>query len=266
MRLFILALFLAILPLPAFADDAVAAAKAAASNFEQSKALAEGGNVTAEYNLAEIYIKGAGVKQDFAEAAKWYAKAAEAGQPDAQSRLGVMYVKGIGVAHDYEKAGQWFMLAAKQDNIDAETYLGFLYAGGMGFKKDNAQALLWFKRAAEAGSVLAQYNTAVMYEKGLGAAQNDLAASNYYRMAAEQGNADAAFSLGQDYAVGKAGIGQDPLEAYAWLSVADTLGNTDAASLRESVLQSLSTRDLTKAQILFKKYLALYGHIPQAAP
>jgi TPR repeat protein len=131
----------------------------------------------------------------------------------------------------------------------------------MGFKKNNAQALVWFRRAAEWGSALAQYNAAVMYEKGLGAAQNDLAAFKYYMMAAQQGNADAAFSVGKDYTVGiRPEVPKDPMEAYAWLSVADSLGNPDAAGLRESVIHSLSTHDLTKAQILFKKYLAQYGH------
>jgi len=264
MRLFILTLCFMVLSHPSFATDAVAP-KPNAPDFEQTKALAEQGNVTAEFNFGEMYAKGAVVKQDFTEAAKWYARAAEAGQGTSQVRLGVMYVKGIGVPQDYEKAGQLFTEAAKQDNLDAETYLGVLYAGGMGFKKDNVQALKWFRRAAEQGSVTAQYNAAVMYEKGLGAEQNDLAANKYYRMAAEQGNADAQFSLGSEYTTGRNGVPKDYEEAYAWLSVADALGNTDAAGLRESVIKSLSTYDLTKAQILFRQYLARYSESPQNA-
>ncbi len=102
-------------------------------------------------------------------------------------------------------------------------------------------------------------------EKGLGATQNDLAAYKYYLMAAQQGNADAALSVGKDYIVGiRPDVPKDPIEAYAWLSLADALGNEEAAGVRESVIHSVDTHDLTKAQVLFQKYLADYGHTSQA--
>ncbi len=56
--------------------------------------------------------KGHGVKQDFAEAARWYAKAAERGDAFAQSNLGLLYANGQGVKQDYVQTYKWFALAA----------------------------------------------------------------------------------------------------------------------------------------------------------
>src|SRR4029077_12512676 len=55
---------------------------------------------------------GQGVPQDYAEAAKWYRKAADQGFAEAQSNLGAMYAKGQGVPQDYVEAYKWFDLAA----------------------------------------------------------------------------------------------------------------------------------------------------------
>ncbi len=41
-----------------------------------------------------MYIKGDGVEQDYAEAVKWYKKAALQGFADAQFNLAAMYCEG----------------------------------------------------------------------------------------------------------------------------------------------------------------------------
>ncbi len=48
-----------------------------------------------------MYDKGLGVTQDYAQAAKWYRKAAEQGHAYAQFNLGYMYRFGQGVPQDY---------------------------------------------------------------------------------------------------------------------------------------------------------------------
>ena len=56
-----------------------------------------------------MYVKGQGdVRQDYAEAVKWYRKAAEQGFAEAQYNLGVMYAKGEGVRQNYKIAKKWF--------------------------------------------------------------------------------------------------------------------------------------------------------------
>ncbi len=52
--------------------------------------LAAQGDAHAQFNLGVMYDKGRGVSQDYAEAVKWYRKAAEQGHASAQHNLGVM--------------------------------------------------------------------------------------------------------------------------------------------------------------------------------
>lgn len=47
------------------------------------RALAEHGNVDAQYDLAQKYYTGKGVEKDLHEAVKWYRKAAEQDLPEA---------------------------------------------------------------------------------------------------------------------------------------------------------------------------------------
>ena len=44
-----------------------------------------------------MYDRGDGVPQDFAEAMKWYRRAADQGYANAQSNLAIMYNNGHGV-------------------------------------------------------------------------------------------------------------------------------------------------------------------------
>ena len=75
----------------------------------------------AQSKLGEMYAKGQGVPQDYAQAALWYRKAADQGDTDAQSKLGEMYAKGQGVPQDYAQAHMWLNLAATKlpDAADA---------------------------------------------------------------------------------------------------------------------------------------------------
>ena len=45
----------------------------------------------AQVNFGYMLLEGATVPQDYAEAAKWYRKAADQGLADAQNTLGYMY-------------------------------------------------------------------------------------------------------------------------------------------------------------------------------
>ena len=55
---------------------------------------------------------GQGVLQDYAEAIRWFRKAANRGEAIAQSQLGLMYASGHGVPQDYVQAHMWLNLAA----------------------------------------------------------------------------------------------------------------------------------------------------------
>ena len=64
---------------------------------EEFRKLAEQGNARAQSHLGYMYYVGDGVPQSFAEARKWYEKAAVQGDKDAQYNLAVAYE--IGRAH-----------------------------------------------------------------------------------------------------------------------------------------------------------------------
>jgi hypothetical protein len=57
-----------------------------------------------QLKLAEAYLFGEGVPEDFSQSAAWYRKAAEQGNADAQFKLGEMYGNGEGVPQDHAQA------------------------------------------------------------------------------------------------------------------------------------------------------------------
>jgi len=91
--------------------------------------------------------KGQGVPQDYAEAVKWYLKAAEQGIASAQFKLGVMYDKRQGVPQNFVEAVKWYRKAAEQGNAEAQYNLGMMYFAGLGVPKDYAVAHMWFHLA-----------------------------------------------------------------------------------------------------------------------
>ena len=99
---------------------------AAASKFDETKALAELGMAAAQYDLALMYGNGEGVPENDAEAVKWYRKAADQGYADAQLNLGNMYAKGEGVPENDIRAYVWWSMAKTQGNTKAAGNLDIL--------------------------------------------------------------------------------------------------------------------------------------------
>ncbi len=73
-------------------------------------ALAEQGIAETQFYLGLMYEKGLGVPQDYAEAVRWYRKAAEQGHAKAQRTLARMHSRGV--TQDHVQAHMWFNLAA----------------------------------------------------------------------------------------------------------------------------------------------------------
>ncbi len=109
---------------------------------------AEQGRASAQYNIASLYERGLGVTQDFAEAVGWYRKAAEQGYPSAQNNLGILYDHGRGVTQDFAEAVRWYRSAAEQGEAFAQYNLGNEYALGQGVTQDYVQAHKWYNLAA----------------------------------------------------------------------------------------------------------------------
>ena len=73
---------------------------------------AEQGYAKAQYNIGQMYLRGDGVLQDYAEAVKWYRLSAEQGYAKAQYNIGQMYRRGEGVLQDNVRAHMWYNIAA----------------------------------------------------------------------------------------------------------------------------------------------------------
>ena len=71
-------------------------------------------NAQAQIILANCYIEGIGVEQDYAKAVTIYEEYTEQGYAIAQNNLGVCYYNGKGVKQDYVKAVYWYTKSVGQ--------------------------------------------------------------------------------------------------------------------------------------------------------
>lgn len=110
----------------------------------------------AEYSVGMMHYRGQGVKEDPAEAVKWFDKAAGRGLPQAMLAMGVAYEKGKGVPGEQASAAKWYRMAAAKNYALAELYLGDMYLRGRGVAKDTDQALYWYRKAADHGNAAAK--------------------------------------------------------------------------------------------------------------
>jgi TPR repeat protein len=175
----------------------------------------------AQYNLGSMYLEGQGVLEDYAEAAKWYRKAAKQGDAHAQYNLGLMYEKGQGVRQDDAQAAKWFREAAEQGHLLAQ-------------KSPAARVRILLARMAVHRAFAdregeAQLNLAAVLGLGLvppaeagfdeGVAAYDRGdyetAFREIKPLAERGNAAAQHFLGSMYLEGK-GVPQDYAQAAKW--------------------------------------------------
>ena len=214
---------------------------------DDTKKVAEQGDVTAQFNLGNMYArrayKGEGAPKDFTEAAKWYRKAAEQGHAEAQVNLGSMYRNGNeyykgSVPKDFTEAMKWFRKAAEQGDAEGQHMLGNMYyGGGIGRPKEK-----WEWDAVR------------------------LEASEWYRKAAEQGHAEAQRVLGRMYAEGD-GVPEDYVEAYMWFNIAAAHGNEyTAKSFIDKLLAKMSQEQIAEAQAMTRKWLEDFEKRNQGRP
>jgi TPR repeat protein len=147
---------------------------------------ADQGDTKAQYGVGYMYYYGQAVQQDYAEAFLWYNKAAEQGYAKAQVNLSLMYYYGQGTPRDYATAVGWYRKAANQGDAVGQEGLGFMYYYGQGTPQDFTEAFRWFSKAAYQGDAKAQDQMGYMYSHGLGAPQSRADANHWYRKAADQ--------------------------------------------------------------------------------
>jgi len=126
---------------------------------------------------------------DYAEAVRWWRKAADAGNADAQYNLGLAYLNEE-VGDDYGEPVLWFRKAAEQGHAEALFTLGWMYDSCFGVPRDYAEAVRWYRKAADQGFAGAQHNLGRMYYNGFGVPQDYVQAYMWASLAASVSTED----------------------------------------------------------------------------
>lgn len=161
-----------------------------AAGVQYLRTLAGQGDANAQWLLADMYVNGRGVPQNYATARQWYERAAAQGDAEAQYDLGVLYFLGWGVPEDYAMAGKWYERAAIQGHARAQYFLGMLYLFGWGVPMDRAKAARWYEQAATQGHARAQIGLGMLYANGWGVPKDHVRAYMWDNLAAADSTGD----------------------------------------------------------------------------
>ena len=189
------------------------------------------------YQEGEKYYYGRGVRQDYAEAAKWYRASADKGNADAEHSLGHMYYFGQGVRQDNEEAIKWYSLASAHGNIRARKML--LRLQGASGSVPGTCTAQGTSGTSDSGDSDWCYQVAENYYYGHGVRQDYAEAAKWYRASADKGSADAEYSLGHMYQFGQ-GVRQNSRDAANWFLKAAAQGHAKARKRLENIMPSLS--------------------------
>lgn len=201
---------------------------------------ANAGETQAEHDLAELYKFGQGVQQDYAEAAKWYLKAAENGDADSELNLGYIYQTGSGVKKNEKEAAKWLEKAAEQGVMEAESAIGSAYLNGTGVRKNKVTAARWFEKAAE------------------------------------QGDGDSMRQLGVMRWLGQ-GVSRDLVIAYMWLTLSESFNSidmrlranpfvVDVPSMRHELMRVMNESEVSEGKELAAEWIAKHPQLTPANP
>jgi uncharacterized protein len=113
------------------------------------KAATRGDN-EARVALAQAFLNGRGVTQDFSRARYWCNESARHGEATGQYCLGYIYQRGLGVPASPKNAKRWYEAAAAQGNIASIRAVAQIDETGEGGKPDLVEAAAWYAKLAAA--------------------------------------------------------------------------------------------------------------------
>jgi len=99
---------------------------------------------------ALAYLHGLGVEKDHPRALRMFLQDADRGDKVAMNNIGVIYKCGYGVTVDYAEAMRWFNRAADVEGA-ANLNIARLYEGGLGVPLDRLTAYQYYSRAKRLG-------------------------------------------------------------------------------------------------------------------
>ena len=114
--------------------------------FDEFLRQAEKGTTRAYFYVGAAYTAGTGTPQDYAEAEKWYRKAAELELHAGMEALGIFYQLGQGVEQDRVEAQSWYYVAEelspKFEGFLTAVNAKYMNAAELEEARDRADALL----------------------------------------------------------------------------------------------------------------------------
>ena len=139
------------------------------------------------WRLGDLYYQGEGVEQNLVLAEVFYEEAAEVGVASAMCMIGDMYYYGVhSVKTDnYAEAVRWYKKAARREDEWGLYALGMCFYLGRGVAQSYKKAVKYFSRSAAYGCPDALWHLASCYYNGIGTKKNKKKAYKYYRAAVE---------------------------------------------------------------------------------
>jgi len=201
------------------------------------------GDSAAQTLVAEMMMKGQGVKRDAKTAAFWYQKAAAGGDPSAMFQYAMLLMSGRDVPRDKKQADDYMRKAAEAGNSSAQFNWAQILVSDNPGERGLHLALPYYEKAAAQGVADAQYAVAQLYMalKSLPAEKKNSARS-WLERAAKAGFDTAQLDMGI-WLVNGVGGEQDYDKGFEWMRIAATRGNVVAQNkLSHLYIDALGTR------------------------
>jgi exopolysaccharide production negative regulator len=120
-------------------------------------------------------IAGSDLKADPEQAMRMFRYAAtNFGDPDAQYNLARLYMDGAGgLTKDNRQAARWLYLAAEKGHVESQALLGHLLFSGNGVAVQRARGLMWLTLAREGANGKGQAWVKALYDQDMKSANDN---------------------------------------------------------------------------------------------
>jgi TPR repeat protein len=180
------------------------------------KIAAEGGRRDAQWLLGERYLREKdGKGKNVATGIELLRRSAAQGSSRAQTMLGWAYWSGVGVKQDFAEAAKWFTAAARQEDGYALAALSAFYYYGTGVVQDPALGKRLLLRAAELGDDKGLAGAWKLLLAGQPEDRDPRLGMHFLNKAASTNDANAAYMLAREYLTGR-DVPRDPSRAVEW--------------------------------------------------
>lgn len=271
-----------------YKDETMEAWKRELMPEEGLEELAESGDEAAMNDLANAYLNGDGVEQDFEKSLYWWKKLAECDDPTGQYNVGLYYAKGCGVERDFDKAAEWMRKSSENGDKDAEKLIDLFAKAGENLRKAETgdadaqaevanlmmylgrsvtvpgidsedefrDAVKWAQKAADNGSGEGCWILGLAYEHGRGVKEDLNLAIEYFEKGVNLGHAKCMGNLGAIYMNGQV-KGKTKEDGFRLMKKAAELGDVHSMKNVGSCYQFGNGVDdsMRKAVYWYEKYL-----------